>query len=100
MTIRYALTNIYVAGDVAFHNHLEACCIARPGDAVVTRGRADDGAITVFYPRDGVLTAAAALNRSKDVKASMRLIARGVTPPPDILSDPQADLREIERETV
>jgi len=81
-----------------YQHHVEGCGLPRTGDEVVLRGNPADASATAFYLRDGHLTAAVALNRSNDVRAAMRLIARGLTPDRDALRDPQRDLRKLEKE--
>lgn len=80
-----------------YQHHIEGCGLPREDDQVVVRGSADDGGLTAFYLRSGNLVAAITLNRSNDVRASMRLIARGLTPDRSALQDESVDLRKLER---
>lgn len=82
-----------------YDNHIEGCGLVFAGDEVIVRGSGESGSMTVFYLRNEVLVATSSLNQTNDVRAAMRLIMRGVTPPRSILSDPSIDLRKYERET-
>jgi 3-phenylpropionate/trans-cinnamate dioxygenase ferredoxin reductase subunit len=64
-------------------------------DNVVTRGSLEDRDGVAFYLKDGVLLAALGLNRGKDVRRAMKLIAARATPDPASLADQQVDLRTL-----
>jgi 3-phenylpropionate/trans-cinnamate dioxygenase ferredoxin reductase subunit len=81
-----------------YEHHLEGCGLPQLDDEIVVRGAANDAAMSVFYLRNGRLAAAASLNRHNDVRAAMRLIARGATPSARELADPTIDLRRVQRE--
>jgi len=83
-----------------YEHHVEGCGLPRAGDKVVLRGDPAEGAATAFYLRDGRLVAATTLNRPNDVRGAMRLIARGLTPGPEVLRDPKLDLRRLEKEMI
>jgi hypothetical protein len=65
------------------------------GDEVVLRGAVADGSWSAFYLRDGHLQAALGVNRSKDVSAGRRLIARRVPVEARQLADEGLNLRAL-----
>ncbi|ALK30084.1 NAD(P)/FAD-dependent oxidoreductase [Burkholderia plantarii] len=81
-----------------YEHHVEGCGLSSARDETVIRGDLASGRATVFYVRDGRLAAASTLNRPNDVRAAMRLIARGLSPSIDALRDPGTDLRKLEKE--
>ncbi|SFL29963.1 NAD(P)/FAD-dependent oxidoreductase [Geodermatophilus ruber] len=68
---------------------------AGPEDDVVWRGDVDGLAFSAFFLRAGVLRAAFAVNRPRDVHGARRLIERGGVVDVDALRDPGADLRKL-----
>jgi 3-phenylpropionate/trans-cinnamate dioxygenase ferredoxin reductase subunit len=66
-------------------------------DKVVTRGSLENRDGVAFYLKDGVLLAALGLNRGKDVRRAMKLIAAQAKPDPEALSDDEVDLRSLVR---
>jgi 3-phenylpropionate/trans-cinnamate dioxygenase ferredoxin reductase component len=67
----------------------------RPGDEVVTRG--DVGALdgTVFWLRDGLLVAAATIDRGEDVSVARELIDLEIPVRPEQLGDEGIELEEL-----
>ena len=64
-------------------------------DRVVVRGSLEDRDGVAFYLNDGVLLAALGLNRGRDVRRAMKLVAAAVRPDPDELADEDVDLRTL-----
>ena len=64
-------------------------------DKVVTRGSLEDRDGVAFYLNEGVLLAALGLNRGKDVRRAMKLIAARATPDESALADEDVDLRTL-----
>jgi 3-phenylpropionate/trans-cinnamate dioxygenase ferredoxin reductase subunit len=64
-------------------------------DEFVVRGSLEDRAFAAFYLRDGVMVASVSINRPRDVRRSMRMIAARVRPERSQLEDPEFDLRTL-----
>ena len=64
-------------------------------DEVVVRGSLEDRDGVAFYLNEGVLLAALGLNRGKDVRRAMKLIAKRARPEAEQLRDPDIDLRTL-----
>jgi NADPH-dependent 2,4-dienoyl-CoA reductase/sulfur reductase-like enzyme len=78
-------------------SRLEAVGVMADAWRHVRRGDPDQGAFTVFGLRGDRLVAAAAIDRSRDIKAARRLIDRGVHVSPRDLTDEHTDLRALLR---
>ncbi|WP_319458227.1 MULTISPECIES: NAD(P)/FAD-dependent oxidoreductase [unclassified Mycobacterium] len=65
------------------------------GDELVWRGDVEGLAFSVFFVRAGILRAALAINRPRDVRAAIGLIERRAAVSPEALRDPGTDLRKI-----
>lgn len=74
-----------------------AGAVPRVDDAhMVVRGSLEARRFCAFLlDAHGVLRAAVSLDRPKDVRRSMPLIAAQAVPPPEALEDPDVDLREL-----
>jgi 3-phenylpropionate/trans-cinnamate dioxygenase ferredoxin reductase subunit len=66
-----------------------------PGHEVVYRGDPDSTSFCAFYHRDGVLHGALGLNRPREIRAAMRLIARRTRVDVDALAEEGRDLRKL-----
>jgi 3-phenylpropionate/trans-cinnamate dioxygenase ferredoxin reductase subunit len=66
-------------------------------DEVILRGDVGSVSWSAFYVRDGVLKAALAVNRFRDVSAARQLIARAIPVSPDQLRDEDVDLKVLAR---
>ena len=66
-----------------------------PGDEVVLRRYPDGTAMTVFYLRDGIVEAVAAINRGRDIRPSRKLIEARQPIDRAVLADPEQELRSI-----
>lgn len=67
------------------------------GATTVTRGRPDDGGLSVFEVLDGRCVGAVAVGRGADVRAAQRLIDRRIAVDPARLGDESVDLRSLVR---
>jgi len=75
--------------------NLQYAGFAMTWDKVVTRGSLEERDGVAFYLNEGVLLAALGLNRGKDVRRAMKLIAARATPDEDALADETVDLRTL-----
>lgn len=80
-----------------YGSRLEAVGTMADAERTVLRGRPDDGAFTAFGLRGDRLVAAAAIDRTRDIKAARRIIDRGVVVDPALLADTDTDLRALLR---
>jgi 3-phenylpropionate/trans-cinnamate dioxygenase ferredoxin reductase subunit len=64
-------------------------------DRMVVRGSLDERSFSAFLLQDGVLQGSVSLDRPRDVRRSLPLIAAGLRPDPDALADPDVDLRTL-----
>jgi 3-phenylpropionate/trans-cinnamate dioxygenase ferredoxin reductase component len=64
-------------------------------DEIVVRGSLDARDFVAFYLKDGVLLGALGLNRGREVRRSMKLIAARARPDPPALRDEEVDLRTL-----
>jgi 3-phenylpropionate/trans-cinnamate dioxygenase ferredoxin reductase component len=64
-------------------------------DDVVIRGSVEARDFVAFYLKDAVLLAALGLNRGREVRRAMKLIAAGARPDPAALRDEDIDLRTL-----
>jgi 3-phenylpropionate/trans-cinnamate dioxygenase ferredoxin reductase subunit len=64
-------------------------------DQVEVRGSLDERDFLAFFLKDGVLLAALGLNRGRDVRRAMKLIAARAHPDPQQLRDADVDLRTL-----
>lgn len=78
-----------------YEHNLQMAGFASAWDDVVVRGSVEERSFSAFYLRDGQLLATLGLNRPRDVRRSMRLIADGARPEPDGLRDDEVDLRSL-----
>lgn len=76
---------------------LEAVGTMNDAERTVVRGAPEAGAFTVFGLRAGRVVAAAAIDRSRDVKTAQRLIDRGLPVDATRLADAAGDLRDLLR---
>jgi 3-phenylpropionate/trans-cinnamate dioxygenase ferredoxin reductase component len=68
---------------------------ARSWDRIEVRGSVEGRDFSAFYLKDGVLLAVLGLNRGKDVRRAMKLIAARARPDPEALRDAEIDLRSL-----
>ncbi|MPY55954.1 NAD(P)/FAD-dependent oxidoreductase [Streptomyces spongiae] len=78
-------------------SRLEAVGTMAQAERTVLRGDPADGAFTAFGLRGDRVVAAAAIDRSRDVKVARRLVDRGVAVDAGRLADEGADLRVLLR---
>jgi 3-phenylpropionate/trans-cinnamate dioxygenase ferredoxin reductase subunit len=68
--------------------------VFEPGDQEVLRGEPGSGRFSVFYLRQGSISACVAVNRFQDLSAARRLIGSRIAVDEDTLSKSSLDLRE------
>jgi 3-phenylpropionate/trans-cinnamate dioxygenase ferredoxin reductase component len=81
-----------------YEHNLQMAGFAMTWDEIVVRGSTEDRSFSAFYLQDRRLLATLGLNRPRDVRRSMRLIAEGARPDPDRLRDDEVDLRSLASE--
>lgn len=67
----------------------------RASDEVIWRGESETLHAIAFYLRDGVLVGSVALDRARDMRAALRLIAERARPDTHQLADESVDLRRL-----
>ena len=77
-----------------YHLNLQMAGHPDPGDQIVWRGELDSENFCAFYLCDGRLTGVVGVNRPKDVRAAMTLIAAGLTLTVEQFADPTVDIRK------
>jgi 3-phenylpropionate/trans-cinnamate dioxygenase ferredoxin reductase subunit len=75
---------------------LQIVGLSAPTDSAVIRGSMDDGKFSVFYYRDGKLTAVDSINRPGDQMIARRLITASLSPTPEQAADLSFDLKKFE----
>jgi len=75
--------------------NLQYAGFAMSWDRVVIRGSLQERDGVAFYLNEGALLAALGLNRGKDVRRAMKLIAARAAPDEDALADETVDLRTL-----
>ncbi len=63
-------------------------------DHVVTR-KGDGGAVSFWYYHGNTLLAVDAMNDARNYMVGKRLIEAGKSPPPDVISDPETDMKAL-----
>ncbi|MGA2925538.1 MAG: FAD-dependent oxidoreductase, partial [Solirubrobacteraceae bacterium] len=76
-----------------YEHNLQSVGIAAGHDQVVIRGDLDGLSFSVFYLRYGVVRSVFAFNRAADVSLGRRMVLGAMRPDPDLLRDPDQDLR-------
>ncbi|MFB9262658.1 NAD(P)/FAD-dependent oxidoreductase [Bradyrhizobium erythrophlei] len=74
---------------------LQIVGISRNFDDQALRGSIDDGQFSIFYYRQGKLIAVDSINRPGEQLAARRLIAGGISPTPDQVTDLSFDLKSL-----
>lgn len=74
---------------------LQIAGLATGGNMTVTRGDPASEKFSVFVYRDGQLIAVESVNAAADHMIARRLIAAGITVPPEIAADLSADLKAL-----
>ena len=75
--------------------NIQMAGVPRGWDEVVFRGDAASREFSGFFLQDGRLLSTFSLNRSKDVRRSMRLIRAGSVVDPEALRHENVDLRTL-----
>jgi 3-phenylpropionate/trans-cinnamate dioxygenase ferredoxin reductase component len=78
-----------------YDSQIQMAGYATEWDRTVVRGSFEERSFAAFLLRDGVLRAAVSLDRPRDVRRTLPLIAAEVRPDPDLLADPGFDLRQL-----
>jgi NADPH-dependent 2,4-dienoyl-CoA reductase/sulfur reductase-like enzyme len=74
---------------------LQIVGISRNFDTQVVRGSIEDGKFSVFYYRREQLIAVDSINRAGDQMAARRLIASGISPSPEEVTDLSFDFKSV-----
>lgn len=75
---------------------LQIVGLSEPTDTAVVRGDMTDGKFSVFYYRDGKLTAVDSINKPGDQMIARRLITASLSPTPAQAADLAFDLKKFE----
>ena len=75
--------------------NLQYAGFAYSWDDVVIRGSVGDRSFCAFYLNEGVLLACLGMNRGREVRRSMKLIAARARPEPSALRDEAVDLKSL-----
>lgn len=75
---------------------LQIVGLSAPTDVAVVRGDMTEGKFSVFYYRDGKLTAVDSINRPGDQMIARRLITASLSPTPEQAADLAFDLKKFE----
>jgi 3-phenylpropionate/trans-cinnamate dioxygenase ferredoxin reductase subunit len=75
--------------------NLQYAGFAYEWDEVLIRGSIEDRDFCAFYLKDGVLLACLGMNRGREVRRSMKLIAARARPDPAALRDDDVDLKSL-----
>lgn len=78
-----------------YEHRLQSVGIATGCEEHVIRGDVDDLSFSVFYLREGVVRSVFGLNQAKDVAIGRRMVLDGVRPDPELLGDPEQNLRRM-----
>jgi 3-phenylpropionate/trans-cinnamate dioxygenase ferredoxin reductase subunit len=78
-----------------YEHNLQYAGYVETWDEIVVRGSIEERSFAAFYLQDGIVRAALGLNRGKDVRRAMKLIAVRARPDPAALRDVDADLRAL-----
>jgi len=79
-----------------YNAKLQIVGLSLPTDSVAIRGRMDDNKFSVFYYRQGKLTAVDSINRPGDQIIARRLIGADLSPTPEQAADVSFDLKSLE----
>jgi 3-phenylpropionate/trans-cinnamate dioxygenase ferredoxin reductase component len=75
--------------------NLQMAGFAMTWDDLVFRGSVGERSFTAFYLHEGVLRSVLSVNRARDVRRAMPLIAAAARPDPERLRDEDVDLRTL-----
>lgn len=78
-----------------YEHNLQYAGFAWEWDRMVVRGSLEDRDFAAFLLDGGILRAAVGVNRGREVRRAMRLIAARAHPDPEALADKDLDLREL-----
>lgn len=80
-----------------FDVKLRIAGLSQGHDQTALRGAPESGAFSLFFLREGIITAAECVNAAGDFMAAKRLITQRRSIPPETLADPQTDLKALLR---
>ena len=75
--------------------NIQMAGFATEWDDVIVRGSLEERTFAAFLLKDGVLRSTFTINWPRDVRRSMPLIKAQVRPDPELLADPEFDLRTL-----
>jgi 3-phenylpropionate/trans-cinnamate dioxygenase ferredoxin reductase subunit len=75
--------------------NIQMAGFATEWDDVIVRGSLEERTFAAFLLKDGVLRSTFTMNWPRDVRRSMPLIKAQVRPDPELLADPEFDLRTL-----
>jgi NADPH-dependent 2,4-dienoyl-CoA reductase/sulfur reductase-like enzyme len=78
-----------------FDMNLQVFGCPSPDLEMVRRGRIDDGRMTAFHLRQGMLVGATLINDARHKMPLRKLLARGARLDPALLADPAVDLKKL-----
>jgi 3-phenylpropionate/trans-cinnamate dioxygenase ferredoxin reductase subunit len=78
-----------------YDTNIQMAGFATSWDRMVVRGSIEQRSFAAFLLEDGRLVSTFSMNRKLDVRRSMPLIATRATPDPELLADPDFDLRKL-----
>jgi 3-phenylpropionate/trans-cinnamate dioxygenase ferredoxin reductase subunit len=78
-----------------YDSQIQMAGYATEWDEMVVRGSLEERSYAAFLLKDGVLRAAVSLDRKRDVRRALPLIAAELRPDPLRLADPEFDLRQL-----
>jgi 3-phenylpropionate/trans-cinnamate dioxygenase ferredoxin reductase component len=81
-----------------YDTNIQFAGFAPSGCDVVIRGNPDERAITAFYLDDGSTCAAVTVNQAREFRSARRLVTARAEISPEILCDPDTDIRKLSRE--
>jgi 3-phenylpropionate/trans-cinnamate dioxygenase ferredoxin reductase subunit len=77
--------------------NLQMAGMPDPTDRTVIRGSVEARDFSVWFVRDGVLTATVGVGRPLEVRAARVMIRKGITLPDDVITDESVDLQELSK---
>jgi 3-phenylpropionate/trans-cinnamate dioxygenase ferredoxin reductase subunit len=74
---------------------LQMVGLSQPANASVVRGKPEVGAFSVFHYAGERLVAIDSVNKAADHMVGRRLLAAGISPPPEVVTDETTDLKAL-----
>ncbi|GIU98732.1 MAG: ferredoxin [Actinomycetota bacterium] len=79
-----------------YDSQLQVAGVATAWDRMVVRGSLEERRFAAFLLQDGVLRSTVTLDRKFDARRSLPLIRAQARPDPELLADPEVDLRTLQ----